>query len=137
MDDSNHRRIDEYWHAISNIRNENGSRKYDKLWTLVKCVMLISHGNADPEREFSINKHILSIHGPTTGEHTIESIRLVKEFVMKFGGSEKVPVTKWLLQSCKQAYSKYEKDREKKYKFEGSCSFENSGGGSCCNCCYE
>ena len=68
--------------------------------------------NADPERGFSINKHILSIHGSTTGECTIESIRLVKEFVMKYGGSEKVSVTKGLLQSCKQAYSKYEKDRE-------------------------
>ena len=47
--------------SFSHFCNENGSRKYEKLWILVKCVMLISHGNADPEREFSINKHILKM----------------------------------------------------------------------------
>lgn len=95
---------------MSNIRDENGSLKYENLWTLAKCIMLLSHGNADPEREFSINKHLLSIHGYSIGEDTVQAIRLTKDYIIKCGGSEKVPITKKLLKSCKEARSKYEND---------------------------
>ena len=112
--DGQFKRIDDYWLQISNIRDENGEKKYDKLWVLVKCVMLISHGNADPERGFSINKHVLKIHGFSLGEDTIIAIRLVKDFIIKCGGSEKVPVPNALLKSCKEARSRYHADLEEK-----------------------
>ena len=76
----------------SHFRNENGSRKYEKQWILVKCVMLISHGNTDPERGLSINKHILKIHGFSTDEKTIEAIYMLKDYIIKCG-SENVAVS--------------------------------------------
>ena len=99
---------------MSNLRDENGSLKYNNLWALAKCIMLLSHGNADPERGFSINKHLLSIHGHSIGEDTIQAIRLTKDYIIKCGGLEKVPITKKLLRSCKEARSKYEKDLNEK-----------------------
>ena len=68
------KRIDDYWVEVCGIRDETGKKKYSNLWILVKCIMLISHGNADPERGFSINKHMLAIHGTSLGEQTSHSI---------------------------------------------------------------
>ena len=56
------KRLDEYWVKICELLDENWNKKYSELWQLVKCVMLISHGNTDPEQGFSI-KHMLNIHG--------------------------------------------------------------------------
>ena len=108
------KRLDDYWVAISELCDVNGKKRYNDLWVLVKCVMLISHGNADPERGFSINKHMLKIHGFSLGEDTIVALRLVKSYVIKCGGSEKVPVTNSLLKSCKLARTRYHVDLEEK-----------------------
>lgn len=115
-DTSDLKRIDDYWLAVSNLKDENGLFKYSTLWALVKCVLVISHGNADPERGFSINKHVLAIHGSNTSEQTLESIRLVKDYLIKCGGVDKIYITKNLLSSCKSAYSRYHKDLEEKKK---------------------
>ena len=108
------KRLDDYWITVSEILDENGKKKYSDLWVLVKCVMLISHGNADPERGFSINKHMLNIHGYSLGEDTIVAIRMIKDYIIKCGGSEKVPVSNALLKSCKQARNRYHADLEEK-----------------------
>ena len=108
------KRLDEYWVKICELLDENWNKKYSELWQLVKCVMLISHGNADPERGFSINKHMLNIHGYSLGEDTIIAVRIVKDYIIKCGGSENVPVTNALLKSCKQARDRYHTDLEEK-----------------------
>ena len=77
------------------------------MWALVKCVLVLSHGNADPERGFSINKHLIDIHGCNIGEETIEAIRLVKDHIIKSGGLEYVSITKTMLNMCGNASSKY------------------------------
>ena len=77
------------------------------MWALVKCVLVLSHGNADPERGFSINKHLIDIHGCNIGEETIEAIRLVKDHIIKSGGLEYVSITKKMLNMCGNASSKY------------------------------
>ena len=53
--ESNQLPIDQYWHKIGLMTNDDGSTgtNYPQLLALVKCCL--SHGNAAPERGFSIN----------------------------------------------------------------------------------
>ena len=64
---------------IGTIVGEDALRKFPKLTSLMNCVLILSHGHADPERGFSVNKHLLNIHGSTTNEETIEAFRSVKD----------------------------------------------------------
>ena len=110
------KRIDDFWVAVSNIRDENGTKRYSNLWVLVKCIMVLSHGNADPERGFSINKHVLKIHGNSLKEDTIIAIRYVKDFIIKHEGLKHIVVTDDLLKSCDGACRKYKADQLEKQK---------------------
>ena len=42
---------------------DDGQSKYVELFALVNCVVSLSHGNAVPERGFSINKKLLDSRG--------------------------------------------------------------------------
>lgn len=74
----------------------------------MKCILCLSHGNADPERGFSINKHLLQTHGGSTQEETIEAIRLVKDYIIQQNGTNNVIITKEMIRSSDNARSKYE-----------------------------
>ena len=87
--------------------NEFGRRKYNNLFTLVKSLLIISHGNAEAERGFSINKHLLAVHGSATQEETIESIRMVKDYIKRCGGTDNVKITKQMVNDSKVAYRRY------------------------------
>ena len=76
----------------------NGTPKYSKLSQLALTVSLLSHGNADPERGFSINANLLDIHGPSIKEEKIESLRLVKDFLNNHGGAKSIEITSKLRQ---------------------------------------
>ena len=91
-----------------------GAKKYPQLVTLVKCVLSLSHGNATPERGFSINKILLAVHGYRTYEDTIVALRMVKDAINRVGGCCKFPITRELLDKAKDAYKKYDADREAK-----------------------
>ena len=65
------------------------------------------HGNADPERGFSINKNMLDVHGSSTKEETIVALRFIKDELIHRGGPLKIPLTKELLKSCRNARSSY------------------------------
>ena len=56
-------RIDIYWGKVVAIDDDSGQPKCLQLFALVKCVLSDSHGNSAPERGFSINKHLLNVHG--------------------------------------------------------------------------
>ena len=58
-------RIDEYWLKVilAFIDESTGKSKYNVLFNFVMCVLLLSHGNSDPERGFSINKFLLDTYG--------------------------------------------------------------------------
>ena len=80
--------------------------KYPQLHTLVKCVLSLSHGNAVPERGFSINKLFLESHGYSIENSTICALRIVKDMIHKVGGVKKFPVKK-LIPYVKVSYAKY------------------------------
>ena len=48
---------------------------------LARCILWLSHGNAVPERGFSINGKILDAHGYSISEETIIALRTGKSYV--------------------------------------------------------
>ena len=98
-------RVDTYWNTPGQMTNEGGALKYPQLFALAKTVLSLSHGNVVPERGFSINKYLLSIHGNALKEETIVSLRLVKDELCLIGGVKNFKVTKPLMRSVKGAYS--------------------------------
>ena len=94
-------RVDTYWNTIGQITNEGGALKYPQLFALAKIVLSLSHGNVVPERGFSINKYALK-------EETIVSLRLVKDELCSIDGLKNFKVTKPLMRSVKESYSRYQ-----------------------------
>ena len=68
---------------VGSIIDDEGKKKFPTLVALASYVFTLSHGNADPERGFSINKHLLKIRRSTTSESTIVTLRLVKDFILE------------------------------------------------------
>lgn len=87
------------------IIHVKGKKKFPALVALANCVLTLSHGNGDPERGFSINKHLLKIHELTKNESTIEGLRLVKDFIIRKGGIEKVPISKTLIKNAQNSHA--------------------------------
>lgn len=48
-------RIDSYWAHVFNTKNRDGKCRYSALSKVVKCALVLAHGNADVERGFSLN----------------------------------------------------------------------------------
>ena len=99
--------MDEYWQKVGTMTDSDGSFKYPQLAALMKCVLSLSHGNAVPERDFSINKIMLEFHGYTIDNVTIAALRLVKDSIQK-GGVDKFPITRKLINYSFKSYAKYQ-----------------------------
>ena len=82
---------------IGTIIGEDGLRKFPKLTSLMNCILILSHGNADPERVSSVNKH-----GSATSKETIEALKFVKDFLNRKDGVESIKVSKGLIRSEKR-----------------------------------
>ena len=50
--------------------------------------------NTDPEQEFLITRHILQVHGPSTCEWAMKTIKYVKDYDIWCGRQDKVTITK-------------------------------------------
>ena len=106
--------------------------KYSKISKLANhCLLILPHGNADPERGFSINKNILKVHGTTLKEDTIIALRFIKDELIKRNGTMNISISKDLIKSCKSARSSYqafleaqrlEKELEEKRQLEVSAN---------------
>ena len=107
-DDYRYRRVDEYWLSIGKLTDDvTGKLKYKNLSKLALCVLVLPHGNAEPERGFSINKHMLSIHGSALKEETLVALRLVKDEIIRVGGIMNIKITKDMIRTCDDAYRNY------------------------------
>ena len=118
------RRIDSYWRDVSLITDDGtGKPKYGKLAKLAMCIFVLPHGNAEPERGFSINKLILGTHGTSLDDETIIALRMVKDYILKSGGVMKVKMTQDLIKSVQGSNERYEaflkeKDEKERKKVE-------------------
>ena len=111
--------IDISWRNVGPIEDESVKMKYPQLFRLVKCVLSISHDNSVREQEqFSINTHLLSLHGSSIKDETIVALRMVKDYILSVGGITKVSVNKQLLSAVKSARQRYEGDLAAKRRLE-------------------
>ena len=114
---SNFHRIDHYWTCIGYILDSDGRSKCLYLFTFSTIVLSLSHANIVPEKGFSINKHLLSIHGNFINEETIAALRLIKNHLFKVGGPTKLKMTPKLLVSVKNSFQRYNADLEAKREY--------------------
>lgn len=102
-----------YWNYVTHLVDAAGDMKYRNLAVVIKCALSLSHGNAAPERGFSINNSLLSKERLALGEQTICAERVVKEAVRLFGSVTNIPMTKELIASARRAYTEYALQTEK------------------------
>ena len=92
------------------------NKTYTKLWKVMKLVFVLSHGQADIERGFSVNKDILSCN---MGEDTVTAYRFIFDGVQALGCNiHDIVVTKKMLESCRMARNRYKifLDQQKEQK---------------------
>ena len=80
-----HHPIDSYWNKVFSISINRGVPKYPTLAKLVKNVLIITYGNADVERGFSINSNIVTDNRSSLSQLSINGLRLVFDGVKFFG----------------------------------------------------
>ena len=110
--------IDQYWHKVGTMKNDDRTPKYPQLLALVKCCLSLFHGNATPERGFSINKRILETHGASLSENCLIALRRTKDSIIRHGGSLNITITPDLLKSVENSYLNYTAHVEAKRKAE-------------------
>ena len=96
-----------FWPKVRTMEDTDGSLKYLQLLALMRCVLSFSHGNAAPERDFSMNKIMLESDGYIIGNDIIAALRLVKDSVRKEAGVHKFPITGKLLNYTFKSFVKY------------------------------
>ena len=78
-----------------------GKPKYEKLFAMVKAGLILSDGNADTKRRFSVNKYLMKIHGVFTSVEAIKDLRLVKDHFIRIAGFDQFEIgidkTAWLI----------------------------------------
>ena len=84
----------------------NDKEPFSNLWKVVKMVLILSHGQADVERGFSVNKDIVSYN---MDPETLCSYRKVYDAITQMKCEvHKVVITKEMLQSCKFSHQRYQ-----------------------------
>ncbi|CAF2855769.1 unnamed protein product [Rotaria sp. Silwood2] len=81
-----YQRIDFYWNNVLAITLSDGRSKYPTFSKLVKNILIISHGNADIERGFSINENIVTTNRSSLSELSINGLRTTYDAVKFSGG---------------------------------------------------
>lgn len=107
--------IDYYWKNVFTLKTNTGTDKFIGLAKLVKCALALSHGNADVERGFSENAFLLTNDRSLLSNASINGLRATRDGVKYFGNGKphEVPITKGLLDSVRDAHSRYCIDLEK------------------------
>ena len=86
--------------------------RYRKCWTIFKIVFTLSHGQADVDWGFSVNKELLVENLQQT---SLISQRLICDYVSNFSKPiPEIPLTNEMLKSCQLAHSRYVVALEKK-----------------------
>ena len=69
--------ICEYWQHVSVITETTGEKKYTNLSYVAKAALSLSHGNASPERGFSVNNSLLTNQRGSLPERSIIALRVL------------------------------------------------------------
>ena len=86
------------------------------MWSVIKKLLILSHGQASVERGFSYNKAIERENLP---ENSFTALRIVKDSIIVASGHLEVPVTPKMIVSVGSARARYMEDlRQKKEEKE-------------------
>ncbi|GBO29646.1 hypothetical protein AVEN_212602-1 [Araneus ventricosus] len=115
---------------VSKLKMYKRTERVDKFWfdllstypkpcndaiSLLKMIMILSHGNSNVERGFSINKECL---WENMKEQTLIARRIVYDSIQANGGINNFEVSKQLILSVRNSRGNYEEYKEKKLKEE-------------------
>ena len=103
--------LDHYYFQIYNLYNISALKK------VLKTVLTLSHGQAEMERGFSVNKEV-------TVENLLDRNLVARRLLCQFVNGKKVlgiVVSKEMLASCGRAWQKYSEATELKKKKKLRC----------------
>ena len=92
-------RLDEFYY--NKLANDKKKRH---LWSVVRQLLLLSHGQATVERGFSVNKQVETCN---MSEQAHVARRLVIDSIRRLGGASKVQINKELLVRASSAHNHY------------------------------
>ena len=93
----------------------HGDARYRKCWTIFKIVFTLSHGQADVDWAFSVNKELLV----ENLQQTLISQRLIYDYTSDFSKPiSEILSTNEMLKSCRLAHLRYVAALEKKRKWQ-------------------
>lgn len=99
-------RLDTFWYNV--IGNNSDA---SELWSVVKMMLILSHGNATVESGFSVNGSILV---ENLQEHSVVAQRVVYDSIQAAGGIMNVTIDKSMMQYVRSARSAYMEELKKK-----------------------
>ena len=88
---------------------------YKKLWELVKCLLVLSHGQAGVERGVSVNSEIMTYNFK---ERSVVALRVIYDHIQPSGGVLNVKIDQELRNAVKSASSQYRADLKKQQEEE-------------------
>ena len=88
------------------------NKTYEKLWSVIRKLLLLSNGQASVEQGFSLNRQI---EKDNMRERMLGALRQITDHFVLVGGMLKVEITKELLSSASCALSACE-------QIDGLCS---------------
>lgn len=103
---SSHVRIDHYWAIIFALKDPSGNLKYKWLPVVVKALLCLAHGNAECERGFSENKHLLESRNRLNIE-SINGLRKIKSHIECIGSIDKFTITIPMLKAVQKSRKVY------------------------------
>lgn len=98
-------RLDSFWKSIF---QENGSNP--TVLRVMKMVLILSHGNSNVERGFSVNSECLMTN---QREASLIARRIVYDAVLSYGEVKDVPITKALIHAARNSRTKYAEAKAK------------------------
>ncbi|CAM2721102.1 unnamed protein product, partial [Rotaria socialis] len=115
-DDNNHteyQQIDYYWNKTLSLTTSFGLPKYPTLSKVVKNIFIISHGNSDVERGFSINEHIVTENRTLLSLSSINGLRSTWDAIKFYGvGSpHRVPIKIDMIRAVQKSKSVYNQEQ--------------------------
>jgi hypothetical protein len=99
--------VDKYWSRVSKQVDSLGTPKYSNLMVVVKAALAVGHGQADVERGFSLNNHIIVDSRVALKEKTVVALRTVKDVINRYSNVDTIPITMQMIRQYRGAHASY------------------------------
>lgn len=106
-------RIDLYWSKLLSLTTSAGSPKYPTMAKIIKNVLIVSHGNSDVERGFSINEHMVTENRTLLSASSINGLRATWDAVNfnPSGSLHKMPIKPEMIRAVQKSKSIYNQEQ--------------------------